>query len=189
MKKPAFSDLARNSAALLLIASLPLLSACSTSDTQKNLTVAQLDCNPKFTFCAEPNEQPAEPMQPPAWQPVFFEFDSAITEAPDLRPYADYLQEHPDVQIVLHGYSDSLGSVKHNLQLSEDRAVFIKATLMAEGIAANRIQIRAHGNQHANQRNIIKISGTSLKEQVQHLATELGVELEYLIPASTGGSQ
>jgi OmpA-OmpF porin, OOP family len=79
-----------------------------------------------------------------------------VTSKADLKPqakekldaYADYMQRHPDIQIKITGYTDSLGSKTYNQTLSENRAESVKNYLTSKGIDANRIQAEGKGPQN-----------------------------------------
>jgi outer membrane protein OmpA-like peptidoglycan-associated protein len=58
---------------------------------------------------------------------------------------AAYLREHPTIALELHGHSDSVGSRATNLQLSRRRAKAVKEYLVAQGIDARRLPVRAVG--------------------------------------------
>lgn len=55
------------------------------------------------------------------------------------------LQQYPERRVLIEGFTDSQGSDEMNLQLSQRRAEAFRQALTAAGIAANRIEVRAHG--------------------------------------------
>lgn len=61
---------------------------------------------------------------------------------------ARFLQEYPERNILIEGFTDNVGSEAYNMNLSRDRANSIKSELMNRNIAGNRIQTRGYGFQH-----------------------------------------
>ena len=58
---------------------------------------------------------------------------------------AHYLAAHPEQRIVLKGYTDSSGSDGYNETVSGFRANAVKSYLVAKGMKADQITIRALG--------------------------------------------
>ena len=78
----------------------------------------------------------------PALRPVYFGFDQAWLDARalnDIQYNLDILREHPDVNIVLIGNTDAIGSTARNEALSERRAEAVAAFLERSGIDEDRI--------------------------------------------------
>lgn len=46
--------------------------------------------------------------------------------------------QYPDTNIQIYGYTDSTGTVEHNLKLSQERAASVKAYLTGKGISSSR---------------------------------------------------
>ncbi len=57
-----------------------------------------------------------------------------------------WLKRHGDLPIVIEAHSDDRGSRDFNISLSQRRGEIVRDRLIEEGIAAERIVIRAHGN-------------------------------------------
>lgn len=55
------------------------------------------------------------------------------------------LKSHPDAEVEIQGHTDSVGSDKYNLALSERRANSVKAYLVSQGIAESRITTKGFG--------------------------------------------
>lgn len=55
------------------------------------------------------------------------------------------LKDHPERNVLIEGYTDSVGSEAYNQRLSEQRAQAVKDFLVAEGIAENRLYVRGYG--------------------------------------------
>ena len=58
---------------------------------------------------------------------------------------ANYLKQESGFEVLLTGYCDNVGTEAYNMGLSRQRAVEIKKALMKRGIAENRIEIAAKG--------------------------------------------
>jgi len=82
---------------------------------------------------------------------VVCEYDKA-----DLKPGAergierlsDFLQQNPERQVLIEGFTDSRGSEQYNQQLSERRAKAAAQALIADGVASDRIATRGHGEKY-----------------------------------------
>ncbi len=85
-----------------------------------------------------------------AVQDVFFDYDSY-----DLRPdgqqsvvqAAAFLVQHPNVRVLIGGYSDERGSAEYNLALGENRANAAKSGLTNAGVAPARIRVISYGKE------------------------------------------
>lgn len=96
---------------------------------------------------------PSPPAPPPAKQKlvlrgVRFDFDRA-TLGPEARPVLDEaiaaLAADEGVDVVVEGYTDSVGAEAYNLRLSERRARAVADYLAAGGIAAARLGVKGYG--------------------------------------------
>lgn len=72
---------------------------------------------------------------------VLFDLDvyQVVSEPETLQADAQWLKDHPDVQVNLAGYADTRGDIVYNLALSQQRANTVKQKLVEMGIAENRI--------------------------------------------------
>lgn len=93
------------------------------------------------------------PAAPPANKPivlrnVFFETASADllpTSQTELNRLRDLLNDYPDMRIKVMGHTDNVGSDSDNLDLSNRRAEAVRAYLIAQGIAAERMAAEGYG--------------------------------------------
>lgn len=75
----------------------------------------------------------------------------AASQKQTLNSLADafktYLAEHPDAHLILVGYADQRGPHQYNQALSERRAEVAKNFLIEQGIAADKIETQAYGEE------------------------------------------
>ncbi|MBL8324315.1 MAG: OmpA family protein [Rubrivivax sp.] len=78
---------------------------------------------------------------------LFFDTDKAVLKPqsrPALETVAQFLKDHPKLEVFIVGHTDATGALEHNLALSQGRAAAVVAALTREhGIAASRLA--AHG--------------------------------------------
>jgi peptidoglycan-associated lipoprotein len=83
-------------------------------------------------------------------QDAFFDYDSY-----ELRPdaaaatahAAAYIIAHPDIKVLVAGYSDERGSAEYNLALGENRANAAKTALVNAGVSPTRIRVVSYGKE------------------------------------------
>src|SRR5256712_11924743 len=101
---------------------------------------------------------PAAPMPPPvkeftevvALQDIYFDFDGY-----DIRPDAvstlaanvDWMKSNPGALILIEGPCDERGTNEYNLALGDRRAQTTMDSLVAQGVAADRITIISYGEE------------------------------------------
>jgi outer membrane protein OmpA-like peptidoglycan-associated protein len=79
---------------------------------------------------------------------VLFETGQADLRAGALRhlyPLVTFLQQYPDRQVMIEGYTDSVGSDAYNLDLSQRRADAVRNFLMHNGVKAAQVTTRGYG--------------------------------------------
>ncbi len=80
---------------------------------------------------------------------VEFEFDKAVVRniyGDELNAVANAMKEHDDINLVLEGHTDSIGTDAYNQDLSERRVAAVKARLVQDyGIPAGRISTVGYG--------------------------------------------
>lgn len=83
-------------------------------------------------------------------KPVFFDYDS-YSIRPDAQSVisqdASYLNEHPNLRVVIGGYCDERGSVEYNLALGENRANAAKQALVNAGVSPDRLRTVSYGKE------------------------------------------
>lgn len=92
--------------------------------------------------------QPEEEMPSLDFKLAFFDTDKATLREDakkSLKPTADYLRKHTDVNVQLEGFCDKRGSDDYNLKLGERRAQAAKAYIVSQGVDAKRITVLSYG--------------------------------------------
>ncbi len=78
----------------------------------------------------------------------------ADTTGSRLQELAASLATMPDVFVQLDGFADERGDAAYNQMLSDRRAAHVKDVLVASGIPAERISVKAHGESPAADDNV-----------------------------------
>jgi outer membrane protein OmpA-like peptidoglycan-associated protein len=79
---------------------------------------------------------------------VLFDTDKAQLKSGGMRSIdklAEVLKAYPQRKAMVEGFTDSTGSDGHNQELSGRRADAVRAALMGQGIAADRVSARGYG--------------------------------------------
>jgi len=82
--------------------------------------------------------------------PIFFDYDkySIRNDAQStLTQDASFLENHPDIKVVIGGYCDERGSDEYNMALGQNRAQSAKTALVNAGIPAARIRVISYGKE------------------------------------------
>lgn len=82
--------------------------------------------------------------------PIYFKFDKydLSDEAISiLGKIGTFLNENPDVRILIEGNADEIGTDEYNMGLGERRASAAKKYLTSYGINANRLEITSYGKE------------------------------------------
>lgn len=86
----------------------------------------------------------------PGMDPIYFLFDQARISG-EMLPVAEknaaFLQENPDLYIVLEGNSDQRGTKEYNMALAERRAISVQQYLTNMGISPARIRTVSYGEE------------------------------------------
>jgi peptidoglycan-associated lipoprotein len=81
---------------------------------------------------------------------VFFGYDSATLSSSaqaTLQRQAEWLNEYPELKIVLEGHADERGTRAYNLALGERRANAAKSYLTSLGIDGSRLTVVSYGKE------------------------------------------
>ncbi len=81
---------------------------------------------------------------------VNFKFDSSELDAggkADIGRLASFMHRNTHVDVVIEGHTDSIGSSKYNLSLSNRRALAVKMALENLGVSSERIKTEVYGEE------------------------------------------
>ncbi|CAH0526310.1 Outer membrane protein A [Allocatenococcus thiocycli] len=108
-----------------------------------------------------------------------FEFDSA-TLTPEatgrLDNFVEHLNEYPQANVEITGYTDSSGPAAYNQKLSERRAQAVADYLTAAGIDAGRLTVSGMGEENPVADNSTK-EGRALNRRVEVVVPEFEYEV------------
>lgn len=82
---------------------------------------------------------------------VLFETGSATVQSGSVRTLqqvAKFLNEYPDRDILIEGFTDDRGEEKYNQQLSQQRAQEVKRVLTRNDVKASRVQTEGYGESY-----------------------------------------
>ena len=80
---------------------------------------------------------------------IYFDFGSSDLKdesKPVIAEIVSYLNENPDVKIIIEGHTDNVGSETSNQKLSENRAKSVMDGLTKSGINKERLSIKGYGS-------------------------------------------
>jgi peptidoglycan-associated lipoprotein len=103
------------------------------------------------------------------FDPVFFGFDQynvGAEERTKLQDVAAYLNDNPNVRILVEGYCDWKGTPAYNKSLGDRRATSVRDYLVDLGVADNRIEILSMGDELATPNADPTTSGLERKAQL-----------------------
>ena len=69
----------------------------------------------------------------------------SASEMPKVEKFAEFLKANPAYKVEIQGYTDSKGSEKYNLSLSQKRAKAVYVALIDLGVDANRLSYKGYG--------------------------------------------
>ena len=132
------------------------LDECPLEPCPNGESTDEYDCVNGCKVPKEVIEEPVEPVDPVdpikqiSFEDVLFEFDSfALTAEGGAKvKEAATLIKNQEGNYFVDGFADSVGSDAYNLNLSKKRAQTVKDTLVKEGVDANRLEVRAFGEQY-----------------------------------------
>lgn len=87
-----------------------------------------------------------------------------------LKPYANFLREHPNYSAKIIGYSDSVGSKRSNQLLSEGRADIVVTYFMAKGVDPKQLSYEGKGEENPIGNNATK-EGRAKNRRVEIIYT------------------
>lgn len=79
---------------------------------------------------------------------IFFDFDESVllpASYTELDRLSDQLSLHPDLQIVIEGHTDNMGTYEYNMRLSVNRAKAVVNYLLEKDLDPDRISYEGYG--------------------------------------------
>jgi len=101
---------------------------------------------------------------------VFFDFDKYELEPesfPELNRVVEFMQNNPDVRILVSGHTDSIGTAEYNFELSEKRAQAVASYITSQGISKDRIEAKGFGQSMPLVSNDDEKDGRELNRRVE----------------------
>jgi outer membrane protein OmpA-like peptidoglycan-associated protein len=128
---------------LILLGALLLLSRCMG---KKEEPAAVAPPAPVEQVAPAPAPEPAPVVEPAATPKVDVFFDVDVSSMPaggaeSLQPIVDYAAANPGATVVVSGFHDPSGDAAHNEELAKNRAMAVRDTLVAAGVADTRISM------------------------------------------------
>ena len=93
-----------------------------------------------------------------------------------LEAHVSYLQSNPNATVTIAGYACPLGPRDFNQQISEKRAKAVEQHLIANGITADRITVKAMGEHYDSS---LEYASLEKSDQIKALAPQRCVILTY----------
>lgn len=81
---------------------------------------------------------------------VYFEFDSAVVDGEGqglLNAKAEWLNNNPDIAVIIEGHCDKKGTNAYNLALGDRRANSVKSYMVDLGVSASRMTTISYGEE------------------------------------------
>jgi peptidoglycan-associated lipoprotein len=88
------------------------------------------------------------PGSSPESRTVYFAFNKSVVQSqyfPLLKNQAAYLTAHPNIRVLLAGYTDDRGTWEYNIGLGSRRAAAVRQFLLLQGVDASQIQTISYG--------------------------------------------
>jgi outer membrane protein OmpA-like peptidoglycan-associated protein len=129
-------------ATLAIPIALPIFSACSSSFSKPSVSSSSV-----HTADRSAEAQSTEKVD---LRGVEFRRDGSLRpmSRPVLDDAAELIKNQPDAKVYVDAYDDPSGGAKLNQRLSDERAKAVKAYLIEDGIAPDRVVARGFGASH-----------------------------------------
>jgi peptidoglycan-associated lipoprotein len=91
-----------------------------------------------------------DPSSPLSKRVIYFDYNSSTIKGEYrqlIELHAQYLADHPEVQMVMEGHTDERGSREYNIALGERRTQAVKKIMLLFGVADQQIQTVSFGEE------------------------------------------
>lgn len=114
------------------------------------------DATATVTVSAQPQQQQPQETNldenafEQAVKPIYYDYDSYEVRSDaqsTIQADANFLNQHPNVKVVVGGYCDERGSTEYNLALGENRANAAKQALVNAGVSPDRLRTVSYGKE------------------------------------------
>ncbi len=88
------------------------------------------------------------PGSSPKLRTIYFAFNKSVVQSQYfslLKNQATYLTVHPNIRVLLAGYTDDRGTWEYNIGLGSRRAAAVRQFLLLQGADANQIKTISYG--------------------------------------------
>jgi outer membrane protein OmpA-like peptidoglycan-associated protein len=113
-------------------------------------------------------------------QDINFEFGKAELMPAAMQtidPLVERLRKNPERNLLIEGFTDSIGNDQYNMKLSLQRANAVRDALTARGISAGRITTKGYGKQFPVESNDTP-EGRQMNRRVEIIILNEGVSAE-----------
>lgn len=93
----------------------------------------------------------------------------------DMSKLVEFFKRHPKRTALIEGFTDSDGNERDNLDLSARRAGAVRDALVAQGVFADRLSVRGHGEAHPASTNATQAGRQANRRVEIVLSAEDGV--------------
>ena len=104
---------------------------------------------------------------------IKFDFDKSVVKPKyhnELQQFADVLKNHPELNLIIEGHTDSVGKDAYNQKLSQRRADAIRKYMIEKcGVDANRLTSKGYGEERPIESNRTA-SGRAINRRVEAAA-------------------
>ena len=121
---------------------------------------------------APPPSSSTAPPQPPLAQTLYFEPDAYKIDGRHraaLQAHARRLKGSPAVRMRIEAHTDRRGARDYNLALSKKRAETVAKFLVAQGVAAERLDIAYHGEGPRGGANAARAAAAARRVELRYL--------------------
>lgn len=121
-----------------------------TTEQASGIDTSKLDQRALQGIKKEDRRQFVDPDNPLSTRTIYFEFDSSRVQSKfreAIQAHADYLADHPDVNLRLEGHTDERGTREYNVALGERRAESVQKALVIAGAGSDQLSTLSFGEE------------------------------------------